>query len=117
MFDKELLLKRLRQAREDAKLTHAEVAKQLGYSSSSTIGNYEAGKRDISAKDLIAMAKLYDVSLSWLYGECDEKEYSITKVDKREYQLLRTFRRLPERDKAIIENFINSFPIEGDVNT
>ncbi|MDR7867797.1 MAG: helix-turn-helix transcriptional regulator [Sporomusaceae bacterium] len=114
MFDKELLLKRLRQAREDARLTHEEVAKNLGYNSSSTIGNYEAGRREISAKDLIAMAKLYDVSLSWLYGQNDEKDLSLTKVDRREWLLLLAFRKASERDKTIIENILNSFPDKGD---
>jgi transcriptional regulator with XRE-family HTH domain len=116
MFDKELLLKRLRQAREDAKLTHEEVARALGYNSSSTIGNYEAGRRDISARDLIAMANLYDVSLSWLYGQNDEKNLAITKVDRRELALLNAFRRATERDKEIIENIIKSFSSEGDAS-
>lgn len=114
MFDKELLLRRLRQAREEAKLTHEEVAKALGYSSSSTIGNYEAGRREISAKDLISMAKLYDVSLSWLYGQNDEKDLAVTKVDRREWLLLRAFRKASERDKLIIEKILNSFPDKGE---
>lgn len=113
-FNKNVLLKRLKQARIDANLTHEEVAKKLGYSSSSTIGNYEAGRREISGEILFELAKLYGVSLTWLYGQNNDKNLSVTKLDDRELKLILAFREANEEDKIIIESILKRIVHSGD---
>ncbi len=63
---------RLKPLRLEAKMSQADVAKvlkcsQVGY------GMYELGKRKISVEKLIALAKMYHVSMDYLVGLTDER--------------------------------------------
>ena len=65
---------RLRLARELAGVSQAQVAQMLNIPRPS-ISQIEAGNRKVSAEELVAIAKLYDVSASWLAGsEPDEPD-------------------------------------------
>ena len=63
---------RLRDRREDADMTQAQVAKymqmsQTGYS------KYETGENDIPTQVLIKLAKLYATSTDYLLGLSDKR--------------------------------------------
>lgn len=56
---------RLKCAREQARLTQAEVASALGLHRPA-VSQIEAGRRSVSAEELAILAKLYAVNVSWL---------------------------------------------------
>src|SRR4051812_41266974 len=62
---------RLRLAREQAGLSQGQVAKMLHLHRPS-ISEAEAGRRKVSTEELVALARIYGVSVSWL--ACAEAE-------------------------------------------
>lgn len=58
---------RLRDLREDADLTQAELVKILGMYKT-TYTNYEQGKREPPFELIIKLAKLYNVSIDYIAG-------------------------------------------------
>lgn len=64
---RQAIASRLKVARERAGLTQGQVAKKLGLHRPS-VSEVEAGRRGVSAEELAAMAKLYEVSVDWLTG-------------------------------------------------
>ncbi len=58
---------RLRLAREQAGLSQGQVAKMLGLHRPS-ISEAEAGRRRVSTEELVELARIYDVDVSWLSG-------------------------------------------------
>jgi transcriptional regulator with XRE-family HTH domain len=56
---------RLKAAREQAGLTQAQVAKILGLHRPS-VSEIEAGRRRVSAEELVQLGETYGVSVSWL---------------------------------------------------
>ncbi|MBX6341619.1 MAG: helix-turn-helix domain-containing protein, partial [Thermomicrobiaceae bacterium] len=60
--------RRLRRARELARLSQTEVASALGITSAA-LSQYESGKRRIDALTLERLGRLYGVPLSWFFGE------------------------------------------------
>jgi transcriptional regulator with XRE-family HTH domain len=73
---------RLSLARKQAGLSQAQVAKILKLHRPS-ISEIEAGRRSVSAEELIAFAKIYGVGLNWL--ACEENSES--NVDKDKFEL------------------------------
>ena len=61
------MYKRIRDLREDNDLNQTEVAKKLNVSQS-TYSRYENGQLDIPSGILIALSKLYNVSVDYLLG-------------------------------------------------
>ena len=64
------LAERLRIAREQAGLSQGQVARLLGLHRPS-VSEIEAGRRKVSADELVALARIYGVSSAWLTGEED----------------------------------------------
>lgn len=62
-----MLHNRLKEARDKAKLSQAEVAKQCGISQPAYF-DIEHGDRSPSLAVAKRLAKLFDVSLDWLVG-------------------------------------------------
>lgn len=62
--------KRVRFAREIAGLSQAQVADALGIHRPS-VSEIEAGRRRVSADELVTLARLFGVSIGWLAGETD----------------------------------------------
>lgn len=58
---------RLRLAREQAGLSQGQVARMLA-KHRPTISEIEAGRRRVTAEELAAFARIYDVSVAWLSG-------------------------------------------------
>lgn len=66
----EIIGERLKALREAKKLSQADLAKIIGWSSASRIGNYELGTRKISADDAIILANALGVSpAGLLFGD------------------------------------------------
>ena len=62
---------RLKEARKLAGLSQGHVAKMLGLHRPS-ISEMEASNRRVSADELARLAKIYDVSVTWLLGEAPD---------------------------------------------
>ena len=65
--DRNLIASRIRSAREMAGLSQGQVAKLLGLHRPS-ISEMEAGRRRVSADELIKLSEIYSVDLEWLTG-------------------------------------------------
>lgn len=65
---------RLKELRENRKLSQAELAKAVGVSVG-LIGMYESGKRNPSKEKLEAIADYFNVSLDYLNGKEDGSAY------------------------------------------
>lgn len=63
---------RLREARKMAGLSQGQVAKMLSMHRP-TISEIEAGNRRVSAEEISRFSEIYDVSVSWIIGEAEEK--------------------------------------------
>lgn len=88
--------RRLKAAREDKRLTLAELSARLGgLLSPSRLGNYEQGTRMIGVQEALALGPILGVQPSHLLcvdvGEAD--------MTVHEIELLRNYRALPERDR------------------
>lgn len=68
-----ILGKRLKEARENKRLTQIEASKKLGISNG-TLSGYERNYRDPDTSILEKMAELYEVQIDWLLGRTDKKE-------------------------------------------
>lgn len=65
------LCEKLTQARKAAGLTQADVAAKLNVSRQA-VSRWESGQSKPSTEKLLALAKIYDVSLDWLCSDTDE---------------------------------------------
>jgi transcriptional regulator with XRE-family HTH domain len=72
---KQVILSRLREARERAGLSQGEVARMLNMHRP-TISEIEAGRRNVSADELARFAATYDVGIGWFFqeGEADARD-------------------------------------------
>ena len=61
------MYKRIRDLREDADKTQAEVAKYLG-TSQTMYARYERGENELPLRHLIALGDLYGVSADYILG-------------------------------------------------
>ena len=66
-----MIYRRIRDLREDKDLNQADIAKYL-HVSQPTYSRYESGALDIPSTALIALAKLYGVSVDYLLGLTDK---------------------------------------------
>src|SRR5258708_664032 len=66
--EEETLAWRLRSYREQASITQAEAAKVLGLDATA-ITKIEHGDRSVSAMELVALAKAYQISVNTLLGD------------------------------------------------
>ncbi|HVX10280.1 MAG TPA: helix-turn-helix transcriptional regulator [Pirellulales bacterium] len=65
---KQLIARRLREARKLAGLSQGQVAKMMDLHRP-TISEIEAGNRNVTVTELTRFAEIYDVSVAWLSGE------------------------------------------------
>ncbi len=70
---KNIRYQHIRDLREDADLTQADVAKILNCTQVS-YSYYELGRRDIPTETLIALADFYDCSVDYLLGRTNVKQ-------------------------------------------
>lgn len=65
-----MMYTRIRDLREDADLTQAQVARQL-HCTQQAYSNYELGQRDIPSDILIRLAQLYRTTTDYILGLTD----------------------------------------------
>ena len=92
------MYERLKAARKALRLTQEFVAKQMGMSRTTVVA-IEAGKREVSAKELAGFANLYGVSM-------DDLIHGTTPVAEKASMFARTFSELSEIDQAEIMNLM-----------
>lgn len=86
MSDREKIAERLKEARISAGLSQESAAKILQLQRPA-VSEIEAGKRKVSAEEIIRFAKLYRVSTSYLLLKDEEQEFEMNdqfKVAARE---------------------------------
>ena len=69
-FDEQFM--RLRDLREDADLTQAQIADYL-HIKQNTYSQYENGHRQIPVEMIIKLSRYYKVSTDYILGICDKK--------------------------------------------
>lgn len=74
---------RLLELRTEKELSQREVAKRL-FVSQGTYNNWENGKTQPSIEQLILLSKLFDVSIDYLVGNCDDVEVKVPKKTTHE---------------------------------
>ena len=100
------LYQRIRDLREDADKTQAEIAEYLG-TTAQYYGKYEKGERELPLSRAIELADFYGVSLDFLAGRSDIRTISPNIIlDTDEALLVSRFRLLSERNKGKAELFI-----------
>ena len=100
------LYQRIRDLREDFDKTQTDIAEYLG-TTAQYYGKYEKGEREIPFSRAIELAIYYDVSLDYLAGRTNIKNFKTDVVLKEdEINLIRLFRNLSERNKGKAELLI-----------
>ncbi len=92
---------RLKEARLRSSLKQNELA-DLIHVSRQAYSLYERGKRRPSWETMIALAKALNVSTDFLLGLSEDPNPSL-KLDPREQEIVRTYHRLDERGKGMID--------------
>lgn len=102
---------RLRDMREDADKTQADIAGLLG-TTAQYYGRYEKGETELPLSRAIQLADYYDISLDYLAGRSAFKRE--TALNEDEERLLECWRRLSERNKGKIDYHIEELLREQD---
>ncbi|EQC1537798.1 helix-turn-helix domain-containing protein [Clostridium botulinum] len=92
---------RLKELRNEAKLSQKDLAKKLGLSSS-TVGMIESGKRKGNKETIQKIANFFEVSIDYLYGN------DIEEITKTESLIDNFLDRLIEEDIIQDANNIDS---------
>lgn len=102
---------RLKDLREDADKTQADIAEILG-TTAQYYGRYEKGEIELPLSRAIQLADHYNVSLDYLAGRSLFKRE--TDLDEDEERLLKCWRALSERSKGKIDYHIEELLFEQD---
>lgn len=105
MINKEIG-KKIKDLREKKKWTKQELAKKLGYESDTAIHLIEVGKRKLSIEKLKIIAGLFEVSVSDLISEVENKKFDVITA-------LRSDEALDEKDINQISSFIDFIKEKG----
>ncbi len=97
------IYERLKDLREDADKTQADIAEVLG-TTAQYYGRYEKGEIELPLSRAIQLAEYYDVSLDYLAGRSAFKRE--TALNEDEERLLKCWRSLSERSKGKIDYHI-----------
>lgn len=99
------IAERLKKARELSGLSQAQVALKLNVQRPS-ISEIEAGRRKISAEELIRFSKLYKVDSSWLLSEDGNSE-----IEKGKLKFAaRELSKMSQEDKNRLFEMLNILP-------
>ena len=97
---------RLRECRENAKLSQKYVALTLGISAPS-VANWERGKTNPSNENIVKLADLYGVSIDYLLGRTDDPrgadEVTIADID---FALSGEIRDLSDAEKQDVLDYV-----------
>lgn len=95
------MYKRIRDLREDNDLYQSDVAAKLNIARSQ-YQKYESGSTMIPVHIVIALAKIYNVSVDYLLGLTDVKKAPVPTMNDRTRKALTYFNRLSEENQDII---------------
>lgn len=101
---KKLISSRMTIARERSGLSQSQVAKELNLPRPS-ISEIEAGRRKISADELVKFADLYSVDMDWLAGRGEDR---IDEVRDKLYLAARNANGLRDEDLNKIIDLLTS---------
>lgn len=90
--------KRIKEARDSAGLSQADLAKAWGYESATAVSLIEAGERKLKAEDLRKVAKILQRGIGYFLGE------EVPKLDVK--VALRADEDLSDEDKKAVLHFI-----------
>lgn len=99
--DREGIGRRLRRARQTARMTLEYVAGQMGRSKAN-VGHWETGRNNLSAPELGFLARLYSEDCQWLITGERRQEFSLAAA-----RIARLFDELPEIDQRFLEDIID----------
>ena len=99
-FDRVKLGKRLREARKYLNLSQAIVARRLGIPRTA-LSQIESGRRKLDALELIKIAELFRLPVSYFTGETS----AVTGVAKNTAHFARSVERLSEHDREELGRF------------
>lgn len=105
--------KRLRNLRENKGVNQEKLGAILGLSAS-TIGMYEQGRRQPDNDTLIKMADFFGVSVDYLLGKTEVKNYNNPYDDELEEVLFSKAKDLTTDEKKAVLSVINA--IKKDVD-
>lgn len=103
--EREKIAERLKEARTMAGLSQDSAAKILGIQRPS-ISEIEAGKRKVSAEEVIQFAKLYKVSTSWLLLKDDVE----SEMDEQMKVAARELSKMSEVDRKKLLDVLKILP-------
>ncbi len=95
---------RLKELRENAKLSQAALAKKVGVGQS-TVGMWESGRNKPENSKLESLATLFNVSTDYLLGR---PENFVPEVDTELTELIAKFKALDTHGKYVVSLLINA---------
>lgn len=103
-LSKEIIATRLRMARELAGLSQSQVAKFIGLKRPA-ISEIEAGRRKVSADEIVEFSEIYDVDISWLLST---KSSGFDEVQEKVELAAREFNKLKPEDVDRLLNVLSA---------
>ncbi|WP_212934907.1 helix-turn-helix domain-containing protein [Bacillus hominis] len=116
-MDYKLISRRVKEIRTDIlKLSQREFAEALGMQSRSAVSMWEneESEKCPSKKMSLEIARISNVSVSYVLGESDEKDPNITAKDELEDLMSQIRTKNPEKQKELLEIIRNLVKISGD---
>lgn len=98
--------KRLRNLRENRHMKQEDLGKKVGLSAS-TIGMYEQQRRQPDNDMLLKLSEIFDVSIDYLLGKTEIKNYHNPFNDDIEKEIYIKLKNMDKKQKKIILDIIN----------
>lgn len=105
---------RIRELRESAGYKSQQSFADAFGVAQSTVGGWEAGKREPNFQTLMRLADFFDTTLDYLLGRTSEAPFSKSNISSDDLSdvgrsLLITYRTASSDDRAIIDNIVNRY--------
>ncbi|PFW97443.1 helix-turn-helix domain-containing protein [Bacillus pseudomycoides] len=113
----QLISKRVKEIRtEILKMSQTEFVNALGLKSKSAVSMWENEDMEKcpSRKTSLEIAKLANVSVSYVLGESDQKDPELAAKDELEVLMSQIRTKNPEKQKELLEIIRNLVKISGD---
>lgn len=108
------IYQRLRDLREDADLTQAQVAKILSMGTTQ-YRRYELAESPLSLEIAEILANFYQVSIDYIAGLTNDKRgLTRSELDEEETELIKKYRSLSERQKGRIDQVMKEIEQEQE---
>lgn len=100
-------MNRIKQLRTEKGLLQSDVAKYID-KSERIVGFYENGKRDPNTDTLIKLSELFNVSVDYILGKSDIRNFDEINIDKIDIEFANGIKRLSLENQKIAKNIIES---------